>query len=133
MTLELWKGHNGAKEGEPSKGRKVAPRRKKRASAKARTHTLVDPLQRNTVKPTSAGDLVPDPITGYYTVESDLLASEVKARYPWMLVTEHEKMLGDPERAPAFRVNGLREKELDEEEMRRDGWVKDGTRWIKRQ
>ena len=126
--MELWTGHNGAKE----RGVKPAPKRKKRVTAKKRIHTIVDPIQRGTIKETSAGDLIPDPRTGYYTVESDTLASEVQARYPWMLVTEHERMMGDPESAPVFRVSGLRNKPLSEEEMIKDGWVKEGTRWIKR-
>ncbi len=125
--MELWTGHNGAKSPRPVK---QAKRRQKRVTKKDRTHTIVDPLQRGTIKETSAGDLVPDPKTGYYTVESDTLASEVKARYPWMIVTEHARMQGDPEHASVF-ASGFGKGRKTDAEMEADGWKKDGTRWVK--
>jgi hypothetical protein len=130
--MELWKGFHGAKEGEPTKNRKRVPLRKKKIEKDNRIFTCVDPLQRYTVKPTDSGDIVPDPVTGYFTVKSAGLANELKSRYPWLITTEHEKMDGDPTRAPTFRINGMREGKLDEEAMIRDGWIKVGEKWVKR-
>lgn len=99
-----------------------------------RIFTVTDPLQKMTRKKVDcrSGSIEPSRSSGYLETADPTLANELKSRYPWMLVTEHEKQAGRDSSTASFRVNGLRQGRFTDEEMERDGWVRNGAHWVKR-
>jgi hypothetical protein len=98
-------------------------------------YTIVDPLHHDDFQ-TSEGTLRADE-GGYIRLPGDArgraLAQEIQQREPWALVTEHEQIAaGKRLRPEAVFVNGLGNKPKTDAEWEADGWVRDGTHWIKR-
>ena len=82
--------------------------------------TIVDPLQRYEPKETeSAGVIARTDDAGYFTTHRKEVADELKTRYPWMLVTEHEEPTGG---------RGLRVSSMVDTHLPGNGWMSEAER-----